>query len=44
VLVPPFDDPLVIAGQGTAGREIVEDLTALGSSLTWWWSAPRAAA
>jgi len=30
VLVPPFDDPLVIAGQGTAGREIVEDMAALG--------------
>ena len=30
MLVPPFDDPLVIAGQGTAGREIVEDLAALG--------------
>jgi threonine dehydratase len=30
VLVPPFDDPMVIAGQGTAGREILEDLTALG--------------
>ncbi|MGH6771513.1 MAG: threonine ammonia-lyase [Xanthobacteraceae bacterium] len=30
VLVPPFDDPMVIAGQGTAGREIVEDLAALG--------------
>ena len=30
VLVPPFDDPMVIAGQGTAGREICEDLTALG--------------
>src|ERR1700721_2018959 len=30
VLVPPYDDPLVIAGQGTAGREIVEDLAALG--------------
>jgi threonine dehydratase len=30
VLVPPFDDPYVIAGQGTAGREIVEDLEALG--------------
>src|SRR5262249_8622845 len=25
-LVPPYDDPLVIAGQGTIGREIVEDL------------------
>ncbi|MBX9776177.1 MAG: threonine/serine dehydratase [Xanthobacteraceae bacterium] len=30
VLVPPFDDPMVIAGQGTAGREIIEDLSALG--------------
>ena len=30
VLVPPYDDPMVIAGQGTAGREIVEDLAALG--------------
>src|SRR5882762_6831307 len=30
VLVPPYDDALVIAGQGTAGREIVEDLAALG--------------
>jgi threonine dehydratase len=30
VLVPPFDDPMVIAGQGTAGREMVEDLAALG--------------
>jgi threonine dehydratase len=29
-LVPPYDDPWVIAGQGTAGREIVEDLAALG--------------
>jgi threonine dehydratase len=26
VVVPPYDDPLIIAGQGTAGREIVEDL------------------
>jgi len=26
VLVPPYDDPLIIAGQGTTGREIVEDL------------------
>jgi threonine dehydratase len=30
VLVPPFDDPMIIAGQGTAGREIVEDLAAIG--------------
>jgi threonine dehydratase len=29
-LVPPFDDPMIIAGQGTIGREIVEDLAALG--------------
>jgi threonine dehydratase len=30
VLVPPYDDPLVIAGQGTAGREIIEDLAQAG--------------
>ena len=30
MLVPPFDDPMMIAGQGTVGREIVEDLAALG--------------
>ncbi len=30
VVVPPFDDPMVIAGQGTVGREIIEDLSALG--------------
>lgn len=30
VLVPPYDDLLIIAGQGTTGREIVEDLVALG--------------
>jgi threonine dehydratase len=29
-LVPPYDDPKVIAGQGTVGREIAEDLAALG--------------
>ncbi len=27
-LVPPYDDPLIIAGQGTAGREIMQDLAA----------------
>ena len=27
-LVPPYDDALIIAGQGTTGREIVEDLAA----------------
>ncbi|PZA09326.1 pyridoxal-5'-phosphate-dependent protein [Rhodopseudomonas palustris] len=30
-LVRPFDDPMVIAGQGTVGREIAEDLAALGA-------------
>jgi threonine dehydratase len=30
VLVPPYDDALIIAGQGTAGREIVDDLAVLG--------------
>src|SRR6185369_8544748 len=30
VLASPFDDPLIIAGQGTAGREICEDLEKLG--------------
>jgi threonine dehydratase len=30
VLVPPYDDPFVIAGQGTTGREVVEDLAVLG--------------
>ncbi|QIG93327.1 MULTISPECIES: threonine/serine dehydratase [unclassified Bradyrhizobium] len=29
-LVRPYDDPFVIAGQGTAGREIAEDMVALG--------------
>ena len=28
--MPPYDDPLVIAGQGTVGREIAEDMAALG--------------
>mgnify|MGYP001556485909 CR=1 FL=1 len=31
-LVPPYDDPKIIAGQGTAGREIAEDLAALQTS------------
>jgi threonine dehydratase len=30
ILVPPYDDALIIAGQGTAGREIVDDLHHLG--------------
>src|ERR1700749_204092 len=29
-LVKPYDDPLIIAGQGTTGREIAEDMAALG--------------
>src|SRR6266700_4521506 len=29
-LVRPYDDPLVIAGQGTVGREIAADMAALG--------------
>lgn len=29
-LIPPFDDPRVIAGQATAGLEIAEDLDRLG--------------
>jgi len=29
--VPPFDDPLVIAGQGTVGLEILEDLPEVGT-------------
>ncbi|HVZ47319.1 MAG TPA: threonine/serine dehydratase [Gemmatimonadaceae bacterium] len=29
-LVPPYDDPRIIAGQGTAGIEIAEDMTAIG--------------
>ncbi len=29
-VVPPYDDPWVIAGQGTVGREIAEDFATLG--------------
>jgi threonine dehydratase len=29
-LVRPYDDPMVIAGQGTVGREIAEDMAAFG--------------
>ncbi len=29
-VVPPFDDPMVIAGQGTVGLEMAEDFAALG--------------
>ncbi|MBS0531779.1 MAG: threonine/serine dehydratase [Proteobacteria bacterium] len=31
-LVPPYDDPKIIAGQGTTGREIADDMAALGLS------------
>jgi threonine dehydratase len=30
-LVPPFDDPTIIAGQGTMGLEIIEDLQSVGT-------------
>lgn len=31
-IVPPYDDPKIIAGQGTTAREFCEDLTARGST------------
>jgi threonine dehydratase len=30
ILVPSYDDPYIIAGQGTAGLEIIEDLATMG--------------
>jgi threonine dehydratase len=33
VLVPPYDDARIIAGQGTAGLEIIEDLPDVGTVL-----------
>jgi threonine dehydratase len=30
LVVPPYDDPAIIAGQGTIGLEIVQDLTQIG--------------
>lgn len=33
VFVPPYEDPLVIAGQGTIGLEILEDLPAVDSVI-----------
>jgi threonine dehydratase len=33
VLVPPYDDARIIAGQGTAGLEIAEDLPDVGTVL-----------
>ena len=32
-LVPPYDDPTIVAGQGTAGLEIVEDLPDVGTVI-----------
>jgi threonine dehydratase len=32
-LVKPFDDPLIVAGQGTVGLEIAEDMAAMGVRL-----------
>lgn len=31
VLIPPFEDPFIIAGQGTVGLELLEDLSDLDS-------------
>jgi len=31
-LVPPYDDSKIVAGQGTVGREIAHDLSALGAT------------
>jgi len=33
VLVPPFDDPAIIAGQGTVGLELIDQAQKLGVSL-----------
>jgi threonine dehydratase len=33
IMVPPFDDPHIIAGQGTAGRELLEDVNERGTAL-----------
>jgi threonine dehydratase len=33
VLVPSYDDPFIIAGQGTAGLEILEQANELGASI-----------
>lgn len=32
-LVPPYDDPAIIAGQGTIGLEVAEDIAAMGIHL-----------
>ncbi|MEO9970543.1 MAG: threonine/serine dehydratase [Hyphomonadaceae bacterium] len=33
VIVPSYDDPFIIAGQGTVGLEVAEELDALGTPL-----------
>ncbi len=33
VLVPPFDDPFVISGQGTIGLEILKECPEIGSVI-----------
>ncbi len=33
IVVPSYDDPYIVAGQGTAGLEIAEDLAALGETV-----------
>jgi threonine dehydratase len=43
VLVPPFEHPDIIAGQGTAGLELAEEAAALGVLSTMCWCAARAA-
>ena len=43
VLVPPYDDAMIIAGQGTVGLEIVEDLGARGLVPDLSWLRRRAA-
>lgn len=32
IVVPSFDDPYIVAGQGTAGLEIAQDLAAMGET------------
>lgn len=32
-IVPPYDDPFIIAGQGTVGLEVAEDVKSFGLSL-----------
>jgi threonine dehydratase len=37
VLVPPYDDPFIIAGQGTIGLELVKQAEAVGAGLDQVW-------